>query len=187
MRLTLGMVRKSWCYNWVNVVALYASCFEQTIPCGGYVRRHAPNFKPYARLPRQSMYDWLDYESKTLIQRVEIWHERNHGEVTFANYRVDGYSKATGECWEFDGCFYHSCRICNNGSNDPKDFQEREKHQYLKELLNLTLHVITMCEFKRRVESESELRAFVDSRLPPFYRKHGQKIMDVYGEIFGTV
>ena len=69
------------------------------------------------------MYEWLDYESKT--RSVKIWHERNPVEVYFAKYRVDGYSKATDECWEFDGCFYHSCHPCNKSSNDPKVFQER--------------------------------------------------------------
>ena len=59
----------------------------------------------------------------------------------------------------------------------------------------MTHHVITECEFKRRVKPESEFRPFADSRLQQFYRKHGQKhftwteIRDaVYkGEIFCAV
>ena len=98
--------KKVGAINGYDAATLYPSCFEQTISSGGYVRQLATNFKPCARLPRQSMYDWLDYESKT--RGVEIWHERNHWEVDFVNYRVDGYSKTTGECCEFDGCFYHS-------------------------------------------------------------------------------
>ena len=57
--------------------ALYLYAFDQYMPCGGYVRRFSPDFKPIPRLYRQAMFDWLDYialiENRKNSTREEWW------------------------------------------------------------------------------------------------------------------
>ena len=46
------------------------------MPCGGYVRRAAPDFKPDSRLACEDMFHWMDYLMET--EGVHILHAHNH-------------------------------------------------------------------------------------------------------------
>ena len=56
--------------------ALYLDCIDKAMPCGGYVRRAAPDFKPDSRLSCEDMFNWMDYIMET--EGVHILHDRNH-------------------------------------------------------------------------------------------------------------
>ena len=91
--------------------SLYPWGLDQNMPCGGYVRRHGPDFKPIPRLYRQDMFDWMDFVSVT--EKRRIWHGRNHGEVCIlGKYKVDGFCPETNTAYEFDGCYHHGCKVC---------------------------------------------------------------------------
>ena len=43
-----------------NANALYLDCIDKAMPCGGYVRRSAPDFKPDSRLSCEDMFHWMN-------------------------------------------------------------------------------------------------------------------------------
>ena len=142
------------------------------MPCGGYVRRMAPDFKADPRLRHEDMYHWMDYLRVT--EGVNILHARNHhGEVRIGPYFLDGYDPDTKTGYEFHGCYYHGCSTCGHdetveGKARLQRTQEREK--YLREKVS-HLRVIWEHEFKSCAKTDVRLKTFIQSRLPPFYRQ----------------
>ena len=45
--------------------ALYLDHIDKDQPCGGYVRRAAPDFQTDKRLQHEEMYHWMEYVMKT--------------------------------------------------------------------------------------------------------------------------
>ena len=161
--------------------ALYLFSIDQKMPCGGYVRRIGPDFKPVCRLYRQSMYDWLDYIA--LTENKKIQHGRNGGEVRVGKYLVDGFCFETNEVFEFNGCYYHGCNECGKNNTDElkrKILSTENRRKEIEELLKTTIRSIQECQFKAWVKEEKgktrnespNLFDFTESRLPPFYKKY---------------
>ena len=100
----------------VNIVgydanALYLDCIDKAMPCGGYVQRAAPHFKPDSRLNCEDMFNWMDYIKET--EGGHILHARNHiSEVRIGPYLVDGYDPKTRTVYELNGCYFHGCSDC---------------------------------------------------------------------------
>ena len=96
------------CINIVgfNANALYLDCIDKAMPCGGYVRRSAPDFKPDSRLSCEDMFHWMNYLME--MEGVHILHACNHiSEVRIGPYLVDGYDPNTRTVYEFNGCYFH--------------------------------------------------------------------------------
>lgn len=53
---------------------------------------------------------WLKFISES--QNKYIKHSKNGGEVSFGNYKVDGFCEETAEIFEFDGCLFHGHLSC---------------------------------------------------------------------------
>ena len=153
--------------------ALYLDCIDKAMPCGGYVRRYAPDFKPDSRLSCEDMFHWMNYLMET--ESVHILHKRNHiSEVRVGPYLVDGYDPNTRTVYEFHGCYFHGCSHCKKDQDDLG--KERKMHTDTKEkyLRNkgYNLRIIWEHEFKSKQRSDPKLKEFVRQRQPPFYRKH---------------
>ena len=176
--------------------SLYLWGLDQEMPCGGYIRRMGPDFKPEYRLYNREMYDWMDFEAMT--ENITIWHARNHGEQRVGKYKLDGYCKETNTAYEFDGCYYHGCDICYKNKVDPDNQGSKSKLEILQERRkatedkrayveskNINYVSIRECRYKEMVKisrkdpqrfsrgdpTKSNLYSFVESRLPSFYRK----------------
>ena len=81
--------------------ALYLDCIDKSMPCGGYVRRTEPDFKPDLRLSCEDMFHWMNFIMKT--EGIDILHARNHiGEVRIGPYLVDGYDPSTRTVYDRD-------------------------------------------------------------------------------------
>ena len=85
-----------------DATALFLDCIDKAImPCGGYVRRAAPDFKPVSRLSCEDIFNWMDYVMETW--GVHILHAHNHiSEVCIGPYLVDGYDPNTRTVYEFN-------------------------------------------------------------------------------------
>ena len=153
--------------------ALYLDCIDKAMPCGGYVRRSAPDFKPDSRLSCEDMFHWMDYLMET--EGVHILHARNHvSEVRIGPYLVDGYDPNTKTVYEFNGCFFHGCPLCKKDQDDvgkERKMHTETKEKYLRDK-GYHLKIIWEHEFKSKQKSELRLKDFIRQRQPPFYRKH---------------
>ena len=171
-------VRKDPSRPCINIVgfdanALYLDCIDKAMPCGGYVRRSAPDFKPDSRLSCEDMFHWINYLME--MEGVHILHARNHiSEVRIGPYLVDGYDPNTRTVYEFNGCYFHGCSHCKKDQDELG--KERKMHTVTKEkyLRNkgYNLRIIWEHEFKSMQRSEPKLKEFIRQRQPPFFRKH---------------
>ena len=156
-----------------NANALYLDCIDKAMPCGGYVQRAAPDFKPDSRLSCEDMFNWMDYVMET--EGVRILHARNHiSEVRIGPYLVDGYDPNTQTVYEFNGCYLHGCSDCKK---DQDDFgKERKMHMETKEKYirakGYHMRIIWEHEFKSQQKLDLKLKQFIRPRQPPFYHKH---------------
>ena len=182
--------------------ALYLYVIGQPQPCGGYVRRHAPDFKADSRLIQEDMFHWMDYTIKT--ENVNILHSRNNvHEIRIGSYYVDGYDPQNRVIYEFNGCYFHGCSVC--GKDQGEDGQKRrERTEKREEYLIIqtdqvnAVKTIWEHEFKEKLKKssknfDSKLADFVKQRQPPFYQKHKynkvseKQLLDAVltGDLFG--
>ena len=156
--------------------ALYLWAIDQTMPTGDYVRRFGPEFKPVYRGNRRDMFHWLDFVSQT--EGIVIWHQRNHGEVKIGRYSVDGFQPGTKTVFEYDGCFVHGCDECGL---QPTEWRERKRRETVERRKWLEDHGYVVRNMKEHdfvaaLQTNRDLRAFVDARLPPFFRTHRGRV-----------
>ena len=153
--------------------ALYLDCIDKSMPCGGYVRRTEPDFKPDSRLSCEDMFHWMNFIMKT--EGIDILHARNHiGEVSIGPYLVDGYDPSTRTVYEFNGCYYHGCSVCKMdkdviGLKRKQDTQTKEKYLRHK---GYNMNVMWEHEFKTLRKTNPKLKQFIWDREPPFFRSH---------------
>ena len=156
--------------------ALYLDCIDKDQPCGGYVRRTAPDFRPDTRLQHEDMYHWMDYVMET--EQVNIKHARNYvGEVRIGPYLVDGYDPVSKTVYEYNGCYYHGCSVCHmdqSGVGQARKKHTETKESYLKQS-GYTLRIMWEHEFKELQKKDQTLKQFIQDRMPPFYRSHRRK------------
>ena len=116
--------------QWFDANALYLSSLAQNMPLGYFVRyREAKGYHP--ETPHKfglASYQWLSWVAATEGKFIE--HGFNVGEcrLTPRNLPVDGFCEESKEAFEFLGCFFHGCRVCQpqDGVNllNGKTFQE---------------------------------------------------------------
>ena len=153
--------------------ALYLDCIDKAMPCGSYVRRTAPDFKPDSRLSCEDMFHWMDYVMET--EGIDILHARNHiGEVRIGPYLVDGYDPITRTVYEFNGCHFHGCSDCKKDQDElgkERKMHTETKEKYLRHK-GYNMKIMWEHEFKALRKSDPELKQFIWNREPPFYRSH---------------
>ena len=153
--------------------ALYLDCIDKPMPCGSYVRRTAPDFKPDSRLACEDMFHWMDYVME--MEGIDILHARNHiGEVRIGPYPVDGYDPNSKTVYEFHGCYFHGCPTCKmdldeKGHQRKKNTETKEKYLRHK---GYNMKIMWEHEFKALRKSDPELKQFILDREPPFFRSH---------------
>ena len=153
--------------------ALYLDCIDKAMPCGGYVRRAAPDFKPDSRLSCEDMFNWMDYVMET--EGVHILHARNHiSEVHIGPYLVDGYDPNTRTVYEFNGCYFQGCSDCKKDQDDlgkESKMHTETKEKYIR-AKGYHMRIIWEHEFRSQEKSDLTLKQFIRQWQPPFYRKH---------------
>ena len=106
-------------------------------------------------------------------------------EARYASFYFDGHEVTATETrvYEFHGCYFHAHdpEICPNTRNIKNEewletkAKRQEKTQRKKEFsqsIGLQYTEIYECEFQRLLAQDADLRAFVDTTYPTFYRKH---------------
>jgi hypothetical protein len=116
---------------------------------------------------------WLKYLS--FSQNINIKHARNGGEMRLGKYRIDGYSETgtTKTLYEFNGCYFHGCPRCFDGStwNSTKQMLfgtiykiHRERIQNIKsDYPEYKLIEIWECEFKQQIKDSLDLQSFLQN------------------------
>ena len=121
---------------------------------------------------------WLEYIAKR--DNIEIQHARNKGEMKIGDYLVDGWHEPSSTCYEYFGCWYHSCRVCFNQKifNTSKQMtmaSVRILHDRRINLLKkltynskpINLVSIWECDFLRQAKINNDLKSFfIEFKLP---------------------
>ena len=88
-------------------------------------------------------------------------------------FSVDGYDSKNKTCYEFMGCFYHSCEICyKNQVLSPKMLQKRLSTELRLKMLKLhpeikeNIVIMTECEFRKLIKGDKQL----NSKYNNFYK-----------------
>ena len=154
--------------------ALYLWSIGQNMPCGPFVHRKAENdFKPEERDKYCLMFDWMDSVAQT--KGIKTEHKFNTvKENRVGPYPVDGFDQEHNTIFQFHGCYWHghNCWLTKAVKDDKwhKSRQQKcdktlETTQYLQ---SLGFSVVEMweCEFRKQMRNDSNLKAYIDSRLP---------------------
>lgn len=181
-----------------DAVGLYTSTYYNAFPVGPFIRRRREDgFKAHPNIDSWHSFIWLDFCA--MEQNVNIRHRLNYGkEVYVHHYPVDGYCPQTGRVYQYNGCFYHGhrCRLTRHASEKWMKSRldlERKRADFFKKN-NVSVCEIFECQFLEKMQKCPELQAFVDAKLPEYYRKNKstltqQELIDAVksGELFGLV
>ena len=183
-----------------DVNALYLWSLAQNMPLG-YFMRYKQEEGYHPKTPHKfglASYQWLSWVAATEGKFIE--HGFNVGEhrLTPRNLPVDGFCEESKEAFEFLGCFFHGCTICQSqdGVNllNGKTFQEL--HQKIEEKIKVLedcsfrVRFIWECQWKR-LSLEEDVLLFTQTlkSVRPRCRLSFQKILKGVqsGELFGFV
>ncbi|KAM3921576.1 uncharacterized protein RB166_010983 [Leptodactylus fuscus] len=118
---------------------------------------------------------WLMYVARS--ENIEIQHALRGGEKKVGKYFLDGYANVDGQetAFEFQGCFYHGCRVCYNDEdeNSVTDttfgqlyYNTQRKRRYLHSC-GFKVRELWEHEWKEMVEKDAGVRAFLDEMQFP--------------------
>ena len=142
-------------------------------------------------------YQWLSWVAATEGKFIE--HGLNIGEhcLTSRNLPVDGFCEESKEAFEFLGCFWHGCQICQTlGGVNPvngKIFQElhRKTEEKIKLLEDCGFHVrfIWECQWKRlSLEKDVIFTQSLKSVRPRCHLSFQKILKEIQsGKLFGFV
>lgn len=129
--------------------------------------------KGYTNYSRQSKIGmvWLKWWSHTHDNAV-LEHNSNGKEHRIGNYLVDGYHVSSHTVLEFLGCHFHSCPKCTDHTRINPTTTKLRKGEYEHTLKRLAfiesegykVNVIWECDFKKEMEENSNLKAFVEAQ-----------------------
>ncbi len=167
---------------------LYGFCLSNKMPIGPHVRWRPVEGGAAAQAPPtafrasrsqkyMSSFYWLDYMATQ--QNCRIQHYLNTGyEISVGGYFLDSFCPESNTAYEYDGCWSHGHR-CLPATNDPRELTRRQMaaartEMRLRFLRQHVAEVIAMreCEFKAALKQNGDMRAFVESHEPTFYRRH---------------
>ena len=180
--------------------ALYLWAFDQEFPVGAAIRRHAEqSFKPEYQIQYDLMYFWMDFISKK--EGIKILHKKNFGkEKRDGRFLADGYCAETNTIYQFDGCFFHK-HTCQKTPVTEKEKVNHEaarkrtedRDKYYKSL-GYNVRKIYECDFRNQIKSNPELKNFVESQKPKYYKKDKKTLTEAEllegvrsGELFGAL
>lgn len=179
---------------------LYGYAIAQDMPTGCFVvMREETGFKAESSTKYIDMYIWMDYMASK--HSITIQHKLNiNREVQIGPYRVDGYCPETMTVYEYNGCWYHYCEICQPTSDKPDTLKRQQrarqrtdnKREYLTKL-GYTLVEERECHYKKHIEKL--VTAIKGKYIPPFARQFGHEKKDKsfilgmvrMGHVFGAV
>ncbi|XP_078681083.1 uncharacterized protein LOC144916013 [Branchiostoma floridae x Branchiostoma belcheri] len=159
--------------------ALYLWALMQAMPSGHYIRRQAETgFKPEDSAPARGRMatEWLDWVAQE--RDLAIRHKFNSTEKRVGPRRipVDGFCSATGEIFQFHGCYWHG-HACNLTKG--RDYNERrgksmatlrvetaETTEYLRKC-GYTVVEMRECEWLAMVRADDRLSSFLAGRKTP--------------------
>ena len=188
--------------------SLYLFCFTAEFPTGPFMRRRAENnFKPEHSNQYQDMYDYIDFLAHR--ENLTFFHKNNRGhEVRVGRYLCDAMAYVTdpntGEnkhvIVNFDGCRYHphmGCKLYKMKPHCPIDRsrQQRTLHRdRYCERMGYIVHRIRECEYQEMKRNSPELKKFIESRKPAYYKPYKNSLSQEEilagvrsGELFGMV
>ena len=161
--------------------SLYLNSIGQSMPCEDNVRRKKEfGFIPIVKTQYSLMYAWLRYISER--DGVEIRSSLSHGmECSVGKFKLDGialYPNGKTRCLEFDGCFFHGHQCYLNktisATSEKRRKQTEEKRAYLLSC-GYELEVMRECDFMHILVNHPELREYVASFKPDFYKENPKK------------
>ena len=154
--------------------ALYPTTYLKEYPCEMYIRRHAPHFTATGTSWRhEHMFLWMNFVA--MKTGCKIQHKRNTGsEVKIGKYFVDGFCAVHKEVFEYDGCYWHQndCAKCKKADTAARRERKKytvERSAYIQQQ-GYTLIKITDHEFEDQCKKDAELKRYIDTRMPPFFR-----------------
>jgi hypothetical protein len=159
--------------------ALYLWAFGLEMPTGEFVRRKAPDFRPLHRDKYMMMYVWMDWVS--LKNNTLIYHKLNSGkEKCIPPFRVDGYDPSSRYVYEYNGCWYHghNCHLNVNDDDREKKYARTMERMIYIQNKGYRVKVIWECQFQGMIQTNAELRAFIEERKPPFCRKFPRSVTE---------
>ena len=175
--------------------SLYLHAIAQNNPTGYFCRyKESENYRPDSC----SRYGLMSYQWLSFMQQKEgnfIQSRYNIGEryVSKYSFKVDGFCQETNTIYEFDGCFWHGCDVCNANRNADGSLQEthpiknisfsqirkatQEKKQALTEE-GFRVVSIRECEWLR-MKKQSEIVSFLKTLkcVQPKYQLSFEKIL----------
>ena len=119
------------------------------------------------------MYDWMDYFAYS--KRVKIERNFNTGkEKQVGHHPVDGFIRENNSIMQFHGCNWHSHSCWLTKSVKDEKWHKNRQQKYEKTLETTAFlrsegfNVIEIweCEIRNQMRNDSNLKAFVESRLP---------------------
>ena len=158
--------------------SLYLMAIGMPMPCEDHVRRKKEyGFIPMIKTRYSLVFAWLRYVEER--DGVQIRSALSHGvECTVGKYKLDGvalYPNGKIKCLEFDGCYFHGHHCYLNKNITPasnlRQNQTKEKRAYL---ISCGYEVETMreCVFLNILVDRPDLREYIATFKPDFYRKH---------------
>ena len=133
--------------------------------------------------------DWIQNNFDGIVDksgnRVRIQHGWNSKEMIFGRYSVDGYAEVDGKklIFEYDGCKFHDCKLCDREMLFKRD--ETERNKFLASLPNTTIIRETECvwmEKKKILKYEPEISPILMlNKVYPEQMLHLLKENKLYG------
>ncbi|XP_019633364.1 PREDICTED: uncharacterized protein LOC109476787 [Branchiostoma belcheri] len=179
--------------------ALYLWALMQDMPTGYYIRRQADKeFREAYSAPRRGRLatEWLDWVAHS--RDIVIRNKFNSIEKRIGRRQVpvDGFCSATGEIFQFHGCFWHGHDCCLTEGLDTNPRRQKPMAESREEAKEMTeylrgegYNVIEMweCQWKE-LKRTKEVCAFLDGRKTPTensYKMSEKKILlDVRKDAF---
>ena len=176
--------------------SLYLHAISQNNPTGYFCRyRLADNFRPdpCSRFGLQS-YQWLSYIQKLENRFLQTRFNKGERRVSSHSYPVDGFCEKTNTCYQYLGCFWHSCQECNTNKNSDGTLQithpvKKKTHQEIrKETIEVRKNLekegfrvveIRECEWLKKRKQPEVLKLIKDLRtVQPKHQLTFEKILD---------
>ena len=178
MNMILSIGKRWKTIGFYDINSMYPCTFKEKFPTGlGFEWKYDDgSFKKTLMTDWKislASVQWLDYVQMTSPivvnkkgQRCRIFSGWNSKERKVGRYLVDGFCEVDDKTivFEFDGCFYHACKVCKK-YNEILDREQRarERERYFKNK-GYILHSIKECEWKVKFD---EIKATYKPSISP--------------------
>ncbi|XP_078601001.1 uncharacterized protein LOC144876010 [Branchiostoma floridae x Branchiostoma japonicum] len=184
--------------------ALYLWALMQDMPSGHYIRRREDTgFEREYSTPQwgRMAVDWLDWLAQE--RNLAIRHKFNSTEKRIGSRRipVDGFCSATGQIFQFHGCYWHghACSLTRGqvfNDRRGKSFatlraETAQTTEYLR-ACGYTVTEMWECQWRNLVRADVRLASFLEGRKTPTENlpdMTSERVLQAVRskELFGTV